>query len=95
MRANYGIPDLACMGAQRRPYARQPIPVADREATGTFYLHDPSVGLIWVVNGGAHFRNVLNTMLPLDLERTQPRAMPGRTGEIWIPPAKGCCASPG
>lgn len=84
-------PDLGVTWAHSdAPYARQPIPVADREATGTFYLHDPSVGLIWVSNdGGAHFRNVLNTMLPLDLERTQPRAMPGRTGEIWIPTSQG------
>jgi xyloglucan-specific exo-beta-1,4-glucanase len=84
-------PDLGATWARAAaPSARQPIPLADRQAPGTFYLHDPSVGLLWAsTDGGAHFRIVLNTMLPLDLDRSLPRAMPGRVGEVWLPTQQG------
>lgn len=84
-------PDLGASWARAEAPAAAQIPLADRMAPGTFYLYDPGAGTLSIgTDGGAHVRTVIDT-LPKSPTNTRalPRAMPGRTGEVWVPTPQG------
>jgi photosystem II stability/assembly factor-like uncharacterized protein len=65
---------------------------SDRSTEGVFYVYDASAGAMLVsADGGASFRDFVKGLPVLEPWRpvAQPRAVPGRLRDIWLPTPQG------
>lgn len=70
---------------------------SDRSTEGVFYAYDASAGSLLVsADGGASFKSFANGLPVIDPWRPvgQPRAVPGRLRDIWLPTPVGLLHSP-